>query len=334
MNFTINKLQGNLNSTNKVDIYRLLLDNELIFINHFAHPLINNQNEDKMKYIECFLPGYNLAIEFKTSFYYQNENVAAYIDEKIKRLENSNIDLVVIDLMNTKKDQIFQKLNISLTQSQQKDPELKNQTDNYVKYHSQLIETIFDYYNMLNNADVFIQYGIPSKLIYGGFVAMQAKSDLLPLATYDEFMTYFKFLLTNIHNYKSVLPKNSKIKKKYKTNDIQLEVFNTSQFIIYIKSLIEKDPIISAYFDLNNHDTNSMFYNESFNHDKKSARTFKDLFKDCKENNQLQNLRYGHIPSNAGLLIKDVLQEMNELDQSILFASNDKLIKEYIHYDS
>lgn len=334
MNFTINKLQGNLNSSNKVDIYRLLLDNELIFINHFAHPLINNQNEDKMKYIECFLPGYNLAIEFKTSFYYQNENVAAYIDEKIKRLENSNIDLVVIDLMNTKKDQIFQKLNISLTQSQQKDPELKNQTDNYVKYHSQLIETIFDYYNVLNNADVFIQYGIPSKLIYGGFVAMQAKSDLLPLATYDEFMTYFKFLLTNIHNYKSVLPKDSKFKKTYKLSDVELELFNTDQFIVYIKSLIENDQLISAYFDLNNNDTSSMFYNETYNHNNKSAKTFKNLFKECQENNQLQNLRYGKIPVNAGLLIKDVLAQSNQLDQQKLYMSNDKLIKEFVQDDN
>lgn len=334
MNFTIDQLEGELNSMNKVDIYRLLLNNQLIFINHFAHPDINQHADNQQKYIDCFIPGYNLAIEFKTTFYYQNDNVKQYIDEKIKRLEQSHIDLLVIDLMNDKKDQVLKKLNIQITQSQQKDPNLNKQMNNYVKYQSQLVETIYDYYEVLNNSDVFIQYGIPSRLIYGGFIAMQAKSNILPLATYEEFMEHFKFLLTNIHNYKSVLPKNSKIKKKYKTNDIQLEVFNTSQFIIYIKSLIEKDPIISAYFDLNNHDTNSMFYNESFNHDKKSARTFKDLFKDCKENNQLQNLRYGHIPSNAGLLIKDVLQEMNELDQSTLFASNDKLIKEYINYDS
>ena len=334
MNFTIDKLQGELNSSNKVDIYRLLLDNQLIFINHFAHPLINDNNENQTKYIECFLPGYNLAIEFKTSFYYQNENVQSYIDEKIKRLEKTNIDLVVIDLMNMKKDQIFQKLNISLTQSQQKDPELKNQTNEYVKYQSQLIETIFDYYNILNSADVFIQYGIPSKLIYGGFVAMQANSNLLPLATYDEFMTHFKFLLTNVHNYKSVLPKGSKFKKNYKINDISLELFNVDQFIVYIKSIIENDKLISAYFDLNNNETSSMFYNETYNHNNKSANVFKKLFRECKKNNQLQNLRYGTIPTNAGLLIKDILQESNQLDQQLLYMSNDKLIKEFVQNDN
>ena len=62
MNFTIDNLKGELNSSNKVDIYRLLLDNQLIFINHFAHPLINDNNKNQTKYIECFLPGYNLAI--------------------------------------------------------------------------------------------------------------------------------------------------------------------------------------------------------------------------------------------------------------------------------
>lgn len=331
MNFTIDESLSSqsMSSMTKVNFFRLFLEHQLIFMQHFKHPDIQD-DENQDYYLECFLPGYNLAIEFKTSYYYQHDGVKKYIDEKIERIrKKSNMQLIIIDLKNETSEQSITKIN-QLLASLQKDEKLTNQSEE-VKTQAQLCETIFDYYNILKQGDIFIQHGLPSHALYAGCVAIQAKSEIYPLITYDQFMEQFKFLLTSIHQYKSTKPNLDDYKTRMQLDEIGIEVFNVPQYQLYIKSLVDKDPLIIQYFNMMIEGSNVMYYNENYNHNKKDYVNYKKIFEENLRNDQLDNMQLLKQPKIAGLLIKDVLLNLNQLQKSEIYATNQSIIDKYIY---
>lgn len=330
MEFTIEQSLSSrdVSSLSKVNILRLLLDHDLIFMQHFAHPLIQD-NSDKNYYLECFLPGYHLAIEFKTNYYYQNNDVRQYIDNKIERIQsNEQLNVVVIDLQKDTLESAISHINQRLM-NLNKDSDL-NQHSQFVRKQAQVAETVFDYYGILKKSDIFMQHGLPVNALYAGCVAIQAKSNIFPFITYDEFMDQFKFLLTSIHHYKSVKPKHIDYKTRMQMTDIDMSVFNMPQFRVFIESLIENDPFIKQYLHLMLKDTSVMYYNDKFNHHKKEMIEYKKEFKQLFEDHQLKRLKLIKQPKIAGLLIKDGLQELGQLPRGEVYASNRNMIEKYV----
>lgn len=330
MDVTINELNESLKTLNKVSIYRWLLDNNLIFINHLYYDKMNRSNENKSYYIECFLPGYNIAIEFKTTYYYNNEDVKEYIDEKINRLKNTNVTLIIVDCVNDQISNIRNQLNSAIKNQQVVGYDLINEYNDYIKHQTHTYEVVFDYYDLVKDSDVLLQYGLPSQLLYQGCIAIQSNSDLFPLIKYDEFMEPFKLIICNVLGYKSSLPKNSNLKTRMKLEEINYDVFDVNRFIKLIEGLVKNNRTIIQYFALGIDQTHNIYFKEA-NH----PNRHKDLisqFDDAIQNDMSRlSLIDKKLPDNAGLILKNRLRYYNKLDNSHFNASNDKMKKAYLN---